>query len=68
MKELEHEPDLLAAQPSQAVLAKSRDVHAVDQDVTGGWRVETRNEAEQRGLAAAGRADDRDELSARNLE
>ena len=68
MKELEHEADLLAAQPRQRVLVEPRDVDAVDEHRARRRRVEAGDEAEQRRLAAARRPDDRHELTARNVE
>jgi hypothetical protein len=44
------------------------DVGAVERDRTGARRVETRQEIEERCLARAVRADERNELAARNLE
>jgi len=66
VKELEHEPDLLAAQPGQRILVELRDVDLVYQHGAGRGRVEAGDEAEQRRLAAAGRSDDRHELSVRD--
>ena len=66
MEELEDEPDLLAAQPGERVLAQARDVDAVDDDLAGGRRVEPGQQAEQRGLAAARRAHDGHELPGRD--
>ena len=65
VEELEDEPDLLAAQPRERVLVEPRDVDAVDEHVAGRRRVEAGDQAEQRGLAAARRPDDRHELAAR---
>ena len=68
MEELEDESDLFAPELRELVLAELRDVHAVDQHVPGAWRIEPGNQAEQRGLSAAGRPDDGDKLSVRDVE
>jgi hypothetical protein len=67
MEELEDEPDLLAAKLRQGILVQTRDVDAVDEYGSRGWRVQSGDEAEQRGFAAARGTDDGDELPARNL-
>ena len=66
VKELEHEPDLLAAQLRQGVLAERGDVDAVDHDRARRRRIEAGEQPEQRRLAAAGRTDDGHELPARD--
>src|SRR5262249_43742758 len=53
MEELKHEPDLLAPQLCECILPEPRNVHIVEEDLTAGRRVEARDEAKQRGLAAA---------------
>ena len=68
MEELKDEADFLAAQPCQPVLVEARDVHLVDEHVARARRVEAGDETEQRGLAAARRPHDRQELSLRHLE
>ena len=68
MKELEDEPDLLAAQPRQAILVERGDVDAVDQDLAARRGVEAGDQAEQRGLAAAGRTDDGEALPRRHRQ
>src|SRR5687767_1972346 len=62
MEKLEHEPDLLAAQPGEAVFRQPRDVDAVNQNRPGARRVESGEQPEQRRFPAARRPDDRDEL------
>ncbi len=56
---LQHVSDL-AAQPLQLVVAN---VDAVDLHLAGGRIVETRNQADDGRLAAAGRTDDADQLA-----
>src|SRR5256885_696557 len=68
MKELKHEPDLLAAQPGQRIFVEPRDVHAVDEHLTRSRRVEAGDQTEQRRLPAARRSNDREELSAGDLK
>src|SRR5688572_3076159 len=68
VKELEDEADLLAAQPRKIVLPQFRDVGAVDHDLAGAGLVESRDQAEQRRLAASGWAYDRDEAARGNGE
>jgi hypothetical protein len=48
MKGLKHEPDLLAAESRELILAEFRDVDVVDEDRSAGRRVEPCDEAEQR--------------------
>ena len=48
MKRLKHEPDLLAAELRELILAELRDVDVVDQDRSAGRCVEPRDETEQR--------------------
>src|SRR6185436_13829925 len=66
VKELEDESDLLAAQPGQPVLGQLRDVDAVDQNLSGAWRIESRQQAKERGLPAARRSHDGNELTRGN--
>src|SRR2546428_10020446 len=68
MEELEDESDLFASELRELILAKPRDVHAVDHDIARAWRVEPGDQAEQRGLAAARRPDDGDKLSVGDIE
>jgi len=63
MEELEDEPDLLAAQSGELVLAERGDIGAVNQDRPRRGRVEAGNQTEQCRLAAARGADDREELT-----
>jgi hypothetical protein len=67
VERLEDEADFRAAQVCEVVLLHARGVLAVDEDVPR-RRIEPGDEREQRGLAAAGRADDRHELAAWDLE
>ena len=68
MKELKHEADFLAAQPGQTVFIEGRDVDAVYRDAPRGRRVEACDQPEQRRFPAARRTDDRDELTARDVQ
>jgi hypothetical protein len=51
VEELEDEPNPRATQFGQPILIQRRNLHALDDDATARRRVETRDEAEQRGLA-----------------
>jgi hypothetical protein len=62
MEELKHEPDLLAPQLCECVLTEPGNVHIVDEDLTTSRRVQPRDEAKERGLAAAGRTKHCEEL------
>jgi len=55
MKELKDDADLFAAEARQRFFAERGDVRAVNHDPARTWRIETRDEAEQRRFAAAGR-------------
>ena len=68
MKELEHEPDLFAAQTRERVFVEPGDVDAVDEHGARGRRIQAGDEAEQRRLAAARWPDDRDELPVGNVQ
>ena len=57
VKELEHEPDLLAAQPGKRIFAQLCDVHVVNEDLAGRRRIQPRDEAEEGRLATAGWAE-----------
>ena len=61
---LQHDADL-AAQPRRVDRGK---VHSVDEDAAALGHVEALNEACQRALAGAGRADDADDLSRGNVQ
>jgi hypothetical protein len=60
---LEHEADRGGAQGRQVTVAQPRDVVAQDAHDAGGRPVERAGEMQQRGLAGAGRPDDRGELA-----
>src|SRR5215470_15923389 len=66
MERLKDEADLRAPQPRQLVLLHLRDVLAVQANVSGGRVIEPGDKGEQRGFAAARRADDGDELTSWN--
>ena len=67
VEELEDETHLLATQSCELVFAQPGNVHVVDEYGAGRGCVEAGDQPEQRGLPAAGRADDGDEFSVRNL-
>ncbi len=60
MKLLEDEADFLGAKAREAGFVKPRDIDAIDERAAGGGRVEPAENIDQRGLARAGRAHDRD--------
>ena len=62
MKRLEYESDFQSAQFGKGVFRHRRHVLAVNQNLAGGRRVESGDQAEQRRLAAARRPDDGNEL------
>ena len=63
VEELEDESDSPPAQPCERILVERRDVDAVDRNLSRRRGVEAGDEAEQRGLAAAGRPGDRHHLA-----
>src|SRR5580765_2034488 len=68
MEEPEHAADVLAAPHRQLLLAHRVDSPAVDDHGARARPVDAGNEVEDRRLAAARRADDRDELAGVDLE
>src|SRR5690242_4864714 len=68
LEALKHEADFLAPQPCTLVFVHRGEIRVVEQHVAARRRVETSEQAEQRGLAAARRSDDRDEGALRNRE
>src|SRR5688572_372394 len=66
MKELEDKSNLFSAQSRQSVFAELRDIGTVDQDFARTWRIEARQQPEERRLAAARRPDHRKKTSRRN--
>ena len=68
VEELEDDPDLLAAEPGERLLAERRDVDPVEPDVARGGRVQAGDEPEQRGFAAPRRASDGDRAATGDLE
>src|SRR5262245_28896507 len=62
VKELEHEADLLTAQPREVVFTEACDIDVVDQNLTGRWRIKAGDQAEKRRLAAARRAEHGEKL------
>ena len=65
---LEDEADFAAAELGHGVFAEVRDVFAIEDDLTGGGRVESGEEAEEGAFAAAGGAHDGGKLAAGNFE
>ena len=65
---LEHEPDAGGAQRGQFPVAQRRDVQPVDAHPSRGGSVQRAQQLQQRGLAGAGRADDRDQFAPRDRE
>lgn len=63
---LEHEADLLAAQRGAGVLVQSRQFLVGQPQAPGAGHIQARQQGQQRGLAAAGRADDGAALTVRN--
>jgi hypothetical protein len=59
LKGLEHEAQFGHAQPGAAIFVESIDIDAIEHDGTVGRRVQAGEQAQQRGLARAGRTDDR---------
>ena len=68
VEELEDEADLVAPHARQLIVGQAGERFAVDADLAGGRAVEAADQIEQRRLAGAGRADDRDHLAARDGE
>src|SRR4029077_517903 len=68
VEELKDEPDLVAPHFRQLVVGQPGKRGAVDADLAGGRAIETADEIEEGGFAGAGRADDRDQLTAGNRE
>src|SRR5262249_15007624 len=65
---LEDVADGVAAEARERILAEPGQLDSVHHDAPGRGPVEARDQAEQRGLAAARRPGDRDELAGRHLE
>ena len=68
VEELEHDADVAAAHAGQLVLALAGDLLAGEHDLAVVGGVEAGDEVEQRRLAAARRAHDRDELAGAEVE
>src|SRR5919198_6725534 len=60
--------EIVGLEHEAAIEARSTDGAAVELDLAGAGRFETRNDAQERRLAAAGRTDQRDELAALHHE
>src|SRR5688500_19271526 len=58
MMELEHEADLLVAEPRELFVAQAGEVHAADGDEAAGRTIERAEDVQQRALPGAARADD----------
>lgn len=63
LKGLEDEADFLASQPGAGVLVQSGEVDAIQDDAPVRGAIEAGEESQERGLAAAGRTDDRQETT-----
>jgi hypothetical protein len=68
VEELEHEPDLLAAQPGKRIFIELGDVDPADRNRSARRGIESGNEPQQRGLAAARRPDDRKAAAVCDIE
>src|SRR5688572_10702633 len=63
MVELEHEADLLVAEPREIFVAQAGEVHPADGDAAAGGSIERAKDVQQRALPGAARADDRHHLT-----
>ncbi len=68
VEELEDEAELLAAQLRQALVVERRHLDAVDPGLAAGRLVEAGEQVHQRRLAGSGGADDRGQLTGREVE
>ena len=68
LEELEHDPDVPAPPPGEIVLGRPAQVQPGDRDGAASLLVDAGHDVEQRGLAAPGTADDRDQLARRDLQ
>src|SRR5262245_20301324 len=68
VEELKDEADLVATDPRQLIVRQAAERFVVDADRSGGRPVEAADQVEERGLAGAGRPDDRDHFTAGNGE
>ena len=68
MMELVDEAQRAVAHAAALRLGQRRERRALDEHLAGGRRVEPAEQVQQRALARARRADDRDALAARNVE
>src|SRR5258706_1215696 len=68
VKELEHEPDLLAPQSGKRVFAQLCDVHVVNEDLAGRRRIQPCDEAEEGRLATAGWTENSEKLTGDNRQ
>jgi hypothetical protein len=67
MKRLKHDPDLLGAQSSQAILIEHAEIGAGHGDASGRGTLEACRDHQERGLARTARADDRHSLAQRDI-
>src|SRR6476469_3777247 len=65
---LEDEAERASAQLRAAILVQSKDVGTIELDHARGWRIQAREDGEQRGLARARSAEHRERLAARDRE
>src|SRR5919197_492064 len=68
VEELEDEADVLTPQLRQVAVLELRDLLALDRDLTAGRAVKAREDVHERRLAGTGRAHDRREVTASDLE
>ena len=68
VKGLKDVADVIATEPRQGTFTHRRDFDAVQRDGTGRWPIQPRDEAQQGGLPAPGRADDGHALLIGNLK
>ena len=68
MERLKNEPNLAVPQAGAAVLVERRELRAVQPHFARRRLVEAREQREQRGLACAGRPDDRGGVAARHAD
>ncbi len=67
-KGLKDESDTPATEARTGILVECPEVHAIERHTSCGGTIEAREKPEQRGLAAAGRADDGEKATALEFE
>src|SRR5690606_3581636 len=68
MEVLEHEADAAGAKSGEVAVPEARHVEPVDRDLAGAGAIECSDDVEHGRLAGAGRADNGNELAARDVE